>query len=64
MPRMSKKRKQEWSLFIAETGRIRYNDLCLRCKNDCKQSFRATVLECRRYRSKRAKEGDDAHERS
>lgn len=64
MPRMSKKRKQEMSLFIAETGRIRYNGLCLKCRNDCKQSFRATVLECRRYHSKRAKEGEDAHERS
>ena len=62
MPRMTKKRKQEMSLFIAETGRIRYNSLCLKCRNDCKQSFRATVLECRRYRSKRAKEGEDPYE--
>ena len=64
MPRMSKKRKQEWSLFLGNSGRIKCNDLCLRCKNDCKQSYRAIVLECRRYRSKRAKEGDDAHEQS
>ena len=64
MPRISKKRKQEWSLFIDETGRIRYNGLCLKCRNDCKQSHRAIVLECRRYRSKRAKEGEDARERS
>ena len=64
MPKMSKKKKMEMSLFLSETGRIRHNDLCLKCRNDCKQSFRATVLECRRYRSKRAKEGDDAHERS
>ena len=64
MPKMSKKKKIEMFLFLSETGRIKYNDLCLRCRNDCKQSFRATVLECRRYRSKRAKEGEDAHERS
>lgn len=64
MPKMSKKKKMEMSLFLSETGRIKYNDLCLRCRNDCKQSFRATILECRRYRSKRAKEGEDAHERS
>ena len=62
MPRMSKKRKQEMSLFLSETGRIRHNDLCLKCKNACKQSFRAIVLECRRYRSKRSKKGDDPHE--
>ena len=62
MPRMSKKKKIEMSLFLSETGRIRHNDLCLKCRNDCKQSFRATVLECRRYRSKRAKEGEDPYE--
>ena len=64
MPRMSKKKKMEMSLFLSETGRIRHNDLCLKCRNDCKHSFRAIILECRRYHSKRAKEGDDAHERS
>ena len=63
MPRMSKKRKQEMSLYLSETGRIRHNDLCLKCTNACKLSFRAIVLECRRYHSKRAKEGDDAHDR-
>lgn len=62
MPKMSKKKKTEISLFLSETGRIKYNDLCLRCKNACKQSFRAIVLECRRYRSKRAKEGEDPYE--
>lgn len=51
-------------MFLSETGRIKYNDLCLKCRNDCKQSFRATVLECQRYSSKRAKEGEDTHERS
>ena len=64
MPKMSKKKKTEMSLFLSETGRIRHNDLCLKCRNDCKQSFRAIILECRRYHSKWAKEGDDAHERS
>lgn len=54
MPRMSKKRKREMSLFLAPTGRVRYNDLCLRCTNKCKQSYQATVVECRRYHSKRA----------
>lgn len=62
MPRMSKKRKLEMSLFLGKTGRIRLNDLCLRCINDCKQSYKVTVVECRRYRSKRAKEGDDHNE--
>ena len=28
MPRMSKKRKQEWALFLNERNRITYNRLC------------------------------------
>lgn len=62
MPRMSKKRKQEWSFFLRQTqvgamtfNRITYNDLCRKCVHDCKQSFRATVIECPRYCSKRSK---------
>lgn len=54
MPRMSKKRKQEWSFFLNDRGRISYNELCRRCIHGCKQSFRATVIECPRYCSKRA----------
>ena len=29
MPRMSKKRKQEWALFLNERNRITYNELCM-----------------------------------
>lgn len=54
MPRMSKKRKQEWSLFLNEHNRITYNELCRRCFHDCKQSYRAIVIECPRYLSKRS----------
>lgn len=56
MPRMSKKRKQELAFFLNDRGRVAYNELCRRCRNDCKQSFRATVIECRKYKSKRARE--------
>lgn len=54
MPRMSKKLKNEWSVFLDEQGRRSYNDLCSRCIHPCKQSFRAIIIECRRYHSKRA----------
>ena len=54
MPRMSKKLKHEWSLFLNHRGRRCYNSLCRRCIHSCKQSFRATVVECQRYFSKRA----------
>ena len=30
MPRMSKKRKQEWALFLNDRNRIIYNELCAR----------------------------------
>ena len=46
MPRMSKKRKQEWALFLNCRNRITYNELCRKCRCDCKQSFRALVIEC------------------
>jgi hypothetical protein len=54
MPRMSKKRKLEWAFFLNHRNRITYNDLCRKCVNGCKQSFRAVVVDCPRYISKRA----------
>ena len=55
MARLSKKLKQEWALFInPKTGRRTYNDLCRKCRNDCKQSFRAIVVNCPLYCSKRS----------
>ena len=46
MPRMSKKDKMEWSFFIGESGRKKYNKLCLQCERDCKQSFRVALVQC------------------
>ena len=55
MPRLSKKAKHEWSVFIdTNTGRRRYNDLCRRCMHDCTQSYKSHVIECRHYVSKRS----------
>ena len=53
MPRMSKQRKQEWSLFLNERNRITYNGLCRKCSSECKQSFRCVVVHCPKYLSKR-----------
>lgn len=55
MPRLGKKAKLEWSLFIGPNGRRQYNELCRKCKEGCKQSFRVIVVECPKYRSKREK---------
>lgn len=53
MPRMSKKRKLELSFFLNDRGRMAYNDMCRKCQHKCKQSFRAVVIDCSRYLSKR-----------
>ena len=55
MPRMSKKRKHELSFYLNDRGCVTYNELCRKCKHGCKQSFRAVVVDCPRYLSKRAK---------
>lgn len=54
MPRMSRKRREEWDFFLNRRNRITYNDLCRNCRHDCKQSFRAQIVVCRKYRSKRS----------
>ena len=54
MPRMSKKRKLEWQFFLTHRNRMTYNPLCRKCAYGCKQSFRAVVMDCPRYLSKRA----------
>ena len=61
MPRMSKKRKQEWALFLNDRNRITYNELCRKCQHDCKQSFRVLVIECPKYLSKRKGEANGKH---
>ena len=60
VPRMSKKRKQEWALFLNERNRIAYNELCRKCSNNCKQSFRCIVVQCPKYLSKRSMANNEA----
>ena len=52
IPRMSKKRKEEWALFLNDRNRITYNKLCVQCEHECKQSFRAAVIYCPKYSKK------------
>jgi hypothetical protein len=58
---MSKKLKKELAFFLNDRGRKSYNDLCRKCQRDCKQSFRAEVMACPRYLSKRSKQKKEAH---
>ena len=53
MPRMPKYLKREWAFFLDERGRKKYNELCRKCERSCKQSFRAAVIHCPHYLSKR-----------
>ena len=61
MPRMSKKRRLEWSFFLRQVkvgnstcDRITYNDLCRGCTHSCKQSFRADLIACPHFSRKAA----------
>ena len=58
MPRMSKKRKYELSFYLNDRGRVTYNELCRKCQHECRQSFRAVVVDCPKYLSKRSKKKD------
>ena len=55
MPRMPKYLKNDWAFFLDDRGRRAYNELCRRCEHDCKQSFRAVIIQCPHYLSKRRK---------
>ena len=64
MARMSNKRRLEWSFFLNDRSRITYNELCRKCQHECKQSFRAVVVDCPKYLSKRSKKkGQDCRKR-
>ena len=62
MPRMSKKRKKELAFFLNDRGRRSYNELCRKCQHECKQSFRAVIIDYPRYQSKRAKRRTPSNE--
>ena len=61
MPRMPKYLKSDWAIFLDDRGRRAYNKLCRRCEHDCKQSFRATIIQCPDYLSKRRKKHEIEH---
>ena len=55
MARMTKSQKRELSLFLNEQGHIQYNEICQQCSLECKQSFRAFLLSCGRYKERKGK---------
>ena len=48
----SQKWRQEWSFFIGDSGRRKYNRFCVRCVHSCKQSFRADLIACPHFSRK------------
>ena len=48
----SQKWKLEWAFFLDADGRRKYNDVCRRCVHDCKQSFRADLIDCPHFSRK------------
>lgn len=52
MPRLSKKEKLENAFFYGDNGRKKYNSRCRTCIHDCKQSFRADLIACPKYKRK------------
>ena len=54
-----KKWRLEWAFFLGDNGRRQYNKICMGCIHPCKQSFRAKLMECPYYHSKRSKNCGD-----
>lgn len=52
MARLSKKFKEEWQFFLNKYNRLTYNENCKQCANDCKQSFRALLILCPKFRKR------------
>ena len=50
---MKKYTGQEWMFFRNRAGRVQFNSVCRSCRNRCKQSYRAEILSCRRYESRK-----------
>ena len=46
---MTEEEKRLWSYFINSAGIVEYYELCKRCKNECKQSFRIVAIKCPKF---------------
>lgn len=46
---MTDNEKRLWSYFLNQKGQIEYCELCNRCKNDCRQSFRISGILCKKF---------------
>lgn len=44
---------REMKMFLDDKGKIQYNTKCKECFWKCKQSFRATIVACPKYRDRK-----------
>ena len=56
MSKLSNKQLEELDLFIKHgvRKRICFNDTCKKCLNECKQSYKADLIYCPHFKSKRS----------
>lgn len=52
-------KKKVWAFFVNKDGKIEYTPKCSVCVNQCKQSFRSTVISCPKYEHRREKAGNN-----
>lgn len=53
MKSLSEKFKKENEFFInKKTKKIQYNKKCQNCKNKCKQSYQAVLINCLKFERK------------
>ena len=62
MPKMTEKRRLEWSFFLNVRNRITFNKKCKNCVRGCKQSFRSIILACPHYLPKSRANDSQQHE--
>ena len=53
--KVNSRNRMYWSFFLDGNGRIRYNRQCGRCAKDCKQSYRAVIVNCPFFEKKGVK---------
>ena len=51
----SKKYLIENQFFIGKRNRLKLNKKCRDCMHECKQSFRAEIISCKKYTKKEQK---------
>lgn len=46
---------EQAAFLMNASHEVQYNDVCLECRRDCKQSFRCEIIQCPQYIFKRGK---------